>query len=179
MDVYTSDFHPFVLFVQCLDKVVILDITRNGPILLSQVGSPASQEVGFYKWKMAIARGELILVNPPDRIEQHDLSELYTRKDVAITKVYPTYNYTIPDDFDLDFSDSGNLVYITAYDNNLDKDHNTVILVYKSGFNSVSAFYDVFHLGLARYDLKIDATGSFGDYITCSYHNKLFMFRQY
>lgn len=69
MDVYTSDFHPFVLFVQCLDKVVILDITRNGPILLSQVGSPASQEVGFYKWKMAIARGELILVNPPDRIE--------------------------------------------------------------------------------------------------------------
>ena len=43
MDVYTSDFHPFVLFVQCLDKVVILDITRNGPILLSEVKSPASQ----------------------------------------------------------------------------------------------------------------------------------------
>ena len=37
MDVYTSDFHPFVLFVQCLDRVVILDITRNGPILLAEV----------------------------------------------------------------------------------------------------------------------------------------------
>ena len=57
MDVYVSDFHPFVLFVQCLDKVVILDMTRQGPILLSEVVSPASQEPGFYKWKMAIARG--------------------------------------------------------------------------------------------------------------------------
>lgn len=43
MDVYTSDFHPFVLFVQCLDRVVILDITRQGPILLAEVQSPASQ----------------------------------------------------------------------------------------------------------------------------------------
>lgn len=68
MDVYTSDFHPFVLFVQCLDRVVILDITRNGPILLSEVMSPASQEPGFSKWKMAIANGELILVNPPNII---------------------------------------------------------------------------------------------------------------
>jgi hypothetical protein len=55
--VYTSDFHPFVLFVQCLDKVVIMDITRRGPILLSVVDSPATKEPGFYKWKMAFAEG--------------------------------------------------------------------------------------------------------------------------
>ena len=73
MDIYTSDFHPFVLFVQCLDRVLILDITRQGPLLLQEIMSPASQEPGFYKWKMAIARGELILVNPPNRIEEHDL----------------------------------------------------------------------------------------------------------
>ena len=35
MDIYVSDFHPFVLFVQCLDRVLILDITRQGPILLN------------------------------------------------------------------------------------------------------------------------------------------------
>lgn len=57
MDVYVSDFHPFVLFVQCLDRVVVLDMTRQGPILLGQVQSPATQEPGFYKWKMGIARG--------------------------------------------------------------------------------------------------------------------------
>ena len=57
MDVKTSDFHPFVLFIQCLDKVVIVEITRFGPLLLSEVKSPATQEPGFYKWKMAIARG--------------------------------------------------------------------------------------------------------------------------
>lgn len=96
-----------------------------------------------------------------------------------MTKIWPVYNYTIPDNFDLDFSDTGNLVYITAFDKNLDKDHNTVILVYRTDLTAVSAFYDVFHLGIARDDLMIDATGSFGDYITCAYHNKLFMFRQY
>lgn len=41
--VYTSDFHPFVLFIQCLDRVVIVDITRNGPIRLAEVKSPATQ----------------------------------------------------------------------------------------------------------------------------------------
>ena len=179
MDVYTSDFHPFVLFVQCLDRVVILDITRNGPILLSEVMSPASQEKGFYKWKMAIARGQLILVNPPDRIEEHDLTDLYTRKDVPLTKVFPTYGYEIQDHFDLDFSDQGNLVYITAIDKRLDPDHSSVVMVYRTGYPSVSSFYDVFHLNLKLDDVKIDATGSFGDYVTVAYMNKLFMFRQY
>lgn len=69
IDVYTSDFHPYVLFVQCLDRVLILDITRRGPIKLAEIKSPATQEPGFYKWKMGIARGELILVNPPNTIE--------------------------------------------------------------------------------------------------------------
>ena len=179
MDVYTSVFHPFVLFVQCMDKVVILDITRQGPLLLSVVQSPASQEPGFYKWKMAIAQGELILVNPPNRIEEHDLTELYTRKDVPLTKVYPTYNYEIQDKFELDFSDTGNLVYITAIDKNIDESHNTVIMVYRSGYPSVSSFYDVFHLNVRHDEVLIDATGSFGDYVTVAWGNKITMFRQY
>ena len=34
MDLYVSDFHPYVLFIQCLDRVIILDIASTGPVLL-------------------------------------------------------------------------------------------------------------------------------------------------
>lgn len=43
LEIYTSDFHPFVLFIQNVDSVIILDITRRGPILLDQIESPASK----------------------------------------------------------------------------------------------------------------------------------------
>lgn len=36
-DIYTSDFHPFVLFIQNVDSVIILDITSQGPILLDVI----------------------------------------------------------------------------------------------------------------------------------------------
>jgi hypothetical protein len=116
VDIYTSDFHPYVLFIQCLDRVVIVDITKKGPIKLAEIQSPATKEPGFYKWQMAIARGELILVNPPNTIEEHDLDELYTLRDAPMTKVFPTFGYIIPENFDLDFSDTGNLIYIQAID---------------------------------------------------------------
>lgn len=96
-----------------------------------------------------------------------------------MTKVFPTFGYVIQDKFDLDFSDTGNLVYITAIDTKMDENHNSVVMVYKTGLPAVSAFFDVFHLNLRNDDLMIDATGSFGDYVTCAYHNKIFMFRQY
>jgi len=73
VDVFASEFHPFVLFIQCIDRVLILDMTRQGPIKLAEFQSPATQEPGLYKWQMAIARGELILINPPNIIEEHDL----------------------------------------------------------------------------------------------------------
>ena len=38
-----------------------------------------------------------------------------------MTKRYPLYNYTILDKFDVDFSDKGDLLYITAIDKNLPK----------------------------------------------------------
>jgi len=43
IEVYTSDFHPFVLFVQNVDSVIIMDITKRGPILLDTIHSPATQ----------------------------------------------------------------------------------------------------------------------------------------
>jgi hypothetical protein len=178
-DVYTSDFHPYVLFVQCLDRVLILDITPKGPIKLAEIKSPATQEPGFYKWKMGIARGELILVNPPNTIEEHDLDEIYILRDAPMTKVYPTFGYVIPDKFDLDFSDTGNLIYIQALDPKLPVGTNSVILVYKTGLPAVSAFYDVFHLYQRHDDLLIDVTGNFGDYVAVAFGSVLMMYRQY
>ena len=43
MDIMSSDFHPYVLFIQCLDRVIILDIARNGPVLLEQIMAPSTQ----------------------------------------------------------------------------------------------------------------------------------------
>jgi hypothetical protein len=63
---------------------------------------------------MAITKGHLIIINPPNIIEEFSLIELYTRKITHMTKSYPLYNYTIPDKFDCDFSDYGDLLYITA-----------------------------------------------------------------
>jgi len=104
---------------------------------------------------------------------------LYTKKDAPLNKVYPTYHYTIPDKFDLDFSDAGNLVYITAIDKNLPSGYDSVILVYRTGYPSVAAFYDVFNINAKYDDMLIDATGAFGDYVSVALGSMLLMFRQY
>jgi hypothetical protein len=98
---------------------------------------------------------------------------------VPYTRSYPTYGYEIQDRFDLDFSDSGNLIYITAIDKKLPVGQNSVIMVYRTGYPAVASFYDVFHLNAKYDDLIIDATGNFGDYVTVAYGSILMMFRQY
>lgn len=78
-----------------------------------------------------------------------------------MTKKYPTYSYVIPDKFDLDFSDAGNLFYITGVDKDL-PDYATVIMVYRAGYPAVASLYDVFHLwGSYNGDALIDVTGNF------------------
>lgn len=146
IEVYTSDFHPFVLFIHNVDSVIILDITHQGPILLDQIQSPASKEPGFWTWRMAITKGHLVIINPPNIIEEYNLQELYTRRVTHQSKTYPVYNYTIPEKFDCDFSDEGDLLYVTAVDKNLPAGRNTVILVYKSAVPAVASLYDVFHI---------------------------------
>lgn len=79
----------------------------------------------------------------------------------------------------MDFSDEGNLIYITATDPKLSPDMNSVILVYRTGFPAVSSFYDVFHINGKYSDMLIDATGAFGDYVTVTLGSMLIIFRQY
>lgn len=181
MDIYTSDFHPGVLFIQNLDRVIIVSYNIEGAHLLAQIESPGSKEPGFHKWKMAISRNHLVIVNPPNIIEEHSLAEIYTTQQAPMHKLYPLYKdtYTIPDSFDLDFSDKGDLIYITAEDLRMHADHNSVILVYRAGFPATASFYDVFNIGLKFSDMLIDATGAFGDYVTVAMGSILQMFRQY
>lgn len=96
-----------------------------------------------------------------------------------MTKTFPVYNYTIPDKFDCDFSDQGDLLYITAIDPQLPEGQNSVILVYRSGFPAVATFYDVFHINGKYDDMLIDATGNFADYVSVAMGSMLMMYRQY
>jgi hypothetical protein len=68
---------------------------------------------------MAISRGHLVIVNPPNLIEEYQLNELYTKKITQMTKQFPVYNYTILDSFDLDAADNSDMVYITGIDKSL------------------------------------------------------------
>ena len=52
-------------------------------------------------------------------------------------------------------------------------------MVYRSGYPSVSSFYDVFHFNAKYDDFLLEVTGNFGDYVTCVFGNKIMMFRQY
>ena len=73
LQVVTSDYYPYILFIQNIDSVIILDITFPRPQLLAQIKSPGSMQPGIYQWKMAIAHKHLVLVNPPNIIEEHSL----------------------------------------------------------------------------------------------------------
>ena len=179
LDAKTSDRHPSVLFIQNIDRVIIVSFNLEGPHLLAQIKSPASSVPGIYHWKMAFATDHLIIVNPLNLIEEHRLSELYTKRDAPLQRTYPVYNYVIPDNFDLDFSDQGDLIYITAEDTKLPQDMNSVVPVYRAGLPSVSSFYDVFHLNSKYNELLIDATGAFSDYVAVAMGSILTMFRQY
>lgn len=162
--VETSDFHPFVMFIQMTDSVLILDLTRNGPIKLAQIISQATKELGYWGWRMAISQDHLVIVNAPDIIEEHNIADIQ-KKHTFLARHYPLYYYTIPEKFDLDFSDAGGLIYITGMDKTSNK---TVLLIYRAGLPTVATFYDVFYLDYRYEDVLVDATGVFCDYVIFS-----------
>lgn len=166
------------MFVQTMESVLILDITRKGVLVLDNIVSPATKELGYWGWKMAISQEHLVIVNAPDIIEEHNLLNLKSRGTFPtfLARNYPLYYYTIPETFDLDFSDAGGLIYITAIDTTTKK---SVLLVYHAGRPTVASFYDVFNLDGAYEDIKVDATGNWADYVLYSTGTHYDMFRQY
>jgi hypothetical protein len=97
-------------------------------------------------------------------------------KSTFLARNYPLYYYNIPEKFDLDFSDAGGLVYITAKDTITNK---SVLLVYRAGMPTVATFYDVFNIDANYDDILVDVTGTFADYVLFSAGNSLTLFRQY
>lgn len=71
------------------------------------------------------------------------------------------------------------MLYVTAIDNNLPVEKNSVILVYRSASPAVAALYDVFHIEGKYDDMLIDVTGIFADYVSVAIGSRLMMFRQY
>ena len=175
LQVEVSDSHPYVLFIQNMDSVIIVDFSLSGLKLLGQINSPATKELGYNGWKMSINRESLVIVNAPDIIEEYTLRYLYDRRVIA-TRKYPLYNYTIPEKFDLDFSDNGDLIFITAQDKNTNEGK---VLVYRAGYPTVMAFYDVFDMPGKYEDTIIEATGYFVDYVVMATGSKLSVFRQF
>lgn len=43
LQVYISDFHPYVLFIQNMDSVIIIDFSLTGVKLLSELSSNATK----------------------------------------------------------------------------------------------------------------------------------------
>lgn len=175
LQTYVSDFHPYVMFIQNMDSVIIIDFAATGVRLLQELTSSATKELGYYGWRMAINRDFLVIVNAPDIIEEYYIGRLYEKK-VIPTRTYPLYHYTIPEKFDLDFSDASDLIYITAQDK---KTNEGKILVYRAGYPTVMTFYDVFDMNAPYADTLIDATGYFADFLVLASGSKLQVFRQF
>jgi hypothetical protein len=57
------------MFIQTTESVLILDLTRKGPIVLGNIVSPGTKELGYWGWKMAISQDHLVIVNAPNIIE--------------------------------------------------------------------------------------------------------------
>ena len=172
---YISDFHPYILFIQNMESVIIIDFSPTGIKLLEHLNSTATRELGYYGWKMAINRNHLVLINAPDIIEEWSLDFLYERR-VVQTRRYPLYNYVIPESFDVDFSDFSDLVYITAQDKRTGEGK---ILVYRAGYPTVMTFYDEYNMNAPYKDVLIDATGAFCDFLVIASGSNLTVFRQF
>jgi len=119
---------------------LILDVDNHQRLaLLAEIFSAALQNPLY---KLAVNRNSMIVVSPPGTIEHYDLRQLYDRSVVQV-KSYSLYRYTLLDDFDLEFSDVGDLFYVNALDNVMNR---TSVLVYRTAAYAVAALYDVINL---------------------------------
>lgn len=175
-DMVTSYFHPEVLFIQCLGSVIILDVdNRDNLILLEELFSHA---IVRNSYKLAVNQNYLIVVSAPNMIEEYSIEDIYFKREVFYYKNLPLYNYTIPDDFDIEFSDFSNLFYINALDpaSNLTK-----VLIYRTGAFSVNSFYDVIDVhGLYSHkNLEIEVSGFFVDFVSIIASGAFSVYRQF
>ena len=152
-----------MLFIKCLGSIIILDVDNHmNLVLLEELYSPAILK---YDYQMIANERYLVVVAAPDIIEEYSLEDIYTKRMVVYYKNLYLYNYTIPADFDIEFSDVGDLFYI----NTIDKATNlSTVLIFRSGRFSVASLYDVINLpGLYSHkSLEIEVSGYFVDFVS-------------
>lgn len=175
-DIVTTRHHPEVLFIQCYGSVIILDVdNRNNLILLDELYSHA---INRNDYKLAVNERFLVVVAAPDMIEEYSLDNIYTVRQVKFFKQLPLYNYVIPADFDLEFSDFGDLFYINTVDQDANK---TTVLIFRTGYFAVSSLYDVINIpGLYSHkNLEIEVSGYFVDFVSIIASGAFYLYRQF
>lgn len=123
-----------------------------------------------------VNRNSLVVVGPPDSIDHYDLTEMYSARRIVQAKNYYLYNYVIPDDFDLEFSDIGSLFYI----NTIDKNTNTSsLLIYRTTSFSAAALYTVINLPgqFTHKNLEVEISGYDVDYVSIIASGEFYTYR--
>ena len=122
---------------------------------------------------MGINKDFLFITNYPETIEEYDLSDLY-KFQVRKMKSYPLYGYTLAEDYDLDVSDQGDTLYVSALNPNKTTSH---VFVYRGGFPAVASLYDTIQLEATR-EVLIDVTGYQVDYVVTVVGSMIKIFKQ-
>jgi hypothetical protein len=174
VQIVTSRYHPEVLFIKCLGSIVILDVdNRDNLILLDELYSHAIIKNDY---KLAVNERFLVVVAAPDMIEEYSIEKIYSNRQVLFYKSLYLYNYTIPIDFDMEFSDVGDLFYI----NTIDQATNlTTVLIFRTGGFAVSSLYDVINLPgtYSHNNLKIEVSGYFVDFVSIIASGSFYVYR--
>jgi hypothetical protein len=176
LQLVTSRWHPEVLFIKCLGSVIILDVdNRDRLILLDELYSHAILK---YDYKLAVNQRILVVVAAPDVIEEYSIENIYANRQVKYLKSLYLYNYTIPTDFDIEFSDVGDLFYINTVDGATNL---TTVLIFRTGAFSVSSLYDVINMpGLYSHkNLEIEVSGYFVDFVSIIASGAFYVYKQF
>ena len=93
-------------------------------------------------------------------------------------KSYSLYRYKLLEDFDLEFSDVGDLFYVNALDTTRNR---TSVLIYRTASYAVAALYDVINLpGLfSHLNLEIEVSGFDVDYVSIIATGQFYLYRQF
>jgi len=156
--------------------VVILDVdNRDNLILLNEL---YSQAILDYAYKLAVNERFLVVIAAPNIIEEYTIENIYQERKVRFFKSLYLYNYTIPTDYDVEFSDVGDLFYINTVDGATNL---TTVLIFRTGSFAVSSLYDVINIpGLYSHkNLEIEVSGYFVDFVSIIASGAFYVYKQF
>lgn len=171
--VRTTREHPEVLFIECLDSVLILDVDNQDRIsLLKELMTDGTQKGEF---ELAVNKNYLVIVSLPSLIEEYRMVNLY-KGSISLHKKLPLYDYMLIRPLDLEFNDIGNLFFITAADL---RNNKSVVMVYRLGNTLVNSLYDIIQVDGGRGDIELEVSGGVVNFVTIVKDGKFKMVKEY